>query len=448
MRYLFIDTETTGMPKNKFRSPMDVDNWPRLVSVAYIVCDSREVFDKGYFVIKPNGYIIPAESTKVHGITTAEAIERGESINQVLDLIKTKLDSTDYLVGHNIEFDVNVLNAEFYRYNQTLPMNLKPSFCTMLLSKDFCKLPNNKYPTLEELFFTLTGSVLQNAHNAMADTEATMQCFWILKDSGIIHSSPKTPIKIYPTRDNLLWAVDNISMDYAKKSYACLAIACNMKYNEDFLYPKDRFALPNYRTIDRPTHYNDDFSMTEYSDEEWIGGCFLAYNKLLKSEKPGRLIQEAIDEFESEVGCEGIVSQFGINEPICRTESIVLMSDNLWTIIAFNVSYRNLQFAYDNSCYNIFKTIVEQINQKRTHLYYEEERKREESRQRLAKQMGVDLSNEKPLFRKTVQEILEEADKQKASQNNGCMIVLPLLFGILSSVFLFVHILSRTYLRF
>ena len=43
MKYLFIDTETTVLPKDDKLSPMIVDNWPRLVSLAYILCDDREI---------------------------------------------------------------------------------------------------------------------------------------------------------------------------------------------------------------------------------------------------------------------------------------------------------------------------------------------------------------------------------------------------------------------
>jgi len=34
--YLFFDTETTGLPK-KWKAPItDLDNWPRLVQLAYL----------------------------------------------------------------------------------------------------------------------------------------------------------------------------------------------------------------------------------------------------------------------------------------------------------------------------------------------------------------------------------------------------------------------------
>ena len=88
MKYLFIDTETTGLPKDDSLSPMVTDNWPRLVSFAYILCDERDIVDRGYFIIKPNKFIIPIESTKIHGITTAEAVSKGIVLSEVLDIIR------------------------------------------------------------------------------------------------------------------------------------------------------------------------------------------------------------------------------------------------------------------------------------------------------------------------------------------------------------------------
>ena len=217
MKYLFIDTETTGLPKNRDLSPMVLDNWPRLVSVAYILCDEKNIVSQKYSLIKPDGFIIPPESTRVHGITTEEATSKGRVLSEVLDEIKAIVDECDYVVGHNVVFDINVLDAEFYRYNSTLPVSSKPYYCTMTLSKDFCGLPNNKNPRLGELYMILKGEAISNAHNAMADTEAAMECFWILFDRGIIKPAMSQMI-VYPTGDNLS------SANQSSPSKGCLLV--------------------------------------------------------------------------------------------------------------------------------------------------------------------------------------------------------------------------------
>ena len=41
MRYLFFDTETTGVPQNYKAPSSDTDNWPRMVQLAWIVTDDE-----------------------------------------------------------------------------------------------------------------------------------------------------------------------------------------------------------------------------------------------------------------------------------------------------------------------------------------------------------------------------------------------------------------------
>ncbi len=39
--YLFIDTETTGLPRN-YRAPVtDLNNWPRMIQIAWILSDNQ-----------------------------------------------------------------------------------------------------------------------------------------------------------------------------------------------------------------------------------------------------------------------------------------------------------------------------------------------------------------------------------------------------------------------
>ena len=66
---------------------------------------------------------------------------------------------------------------------------LKPKYCTMKGSTDYCRLPGKKgykSPRLSELHQVLFGKGFEDAHNAMADVEATERCFWKLKSLGVI----------------------------------------------------------------------------------------------------------------------------------------------------------------------------------------------------------------------------------------------------------------------
>ncbi len=184
--YLFFDTETVGLPERWDVPITDMDNWPRLVQLAWIVCDVRgEVLEERNAIIKPEGFSIPAEISKLHGITTSIANEHGEPLKEVLELFAERVDKAWLLVGHNISFDECVVGAEFERLRMMTSLFLKPKYCTMKGSINYCKLPGNngfKSPKLVELYQILFGSRFDNAHDALADVKATMKCFWKLKE--------------------------------------------------------------------------------------------------------------------------------------------------------------------------------------------------------------------------------------------------------------------------
>ena len=87
--YLFFDTETTGLPK-KWQAPVsDLDNWPRIVQLAWILSDDKGKQLAGQnYIIKPEGFLIPEESSRVHGISTEKAMNEGIALEKALsDLV-------------------------------------------------------------------------------------------------------------------------------------------------------------------------------------------------------------------------------------------------------------------------------------------------------------------------------------------------------------------------
>ena len=57
--YLFFDTETTGLPKNWKAPVTDLNNWPRLVQLAYLFYDKNgNIISKGDHIVKPEGFTI------------------------------------------------------------------------------------------------------------------------------------------------------------------------------------------------------------------------------------------------------------------------------------------------------------------------------------------------------------------------------------------------------
>ena len=84
MFYLFFDTETTGLPRNWDAPVSDVNNWPRLVQLAFLIYDEKGIkVSGGDFIIKPDGFKIPSDASNIHGITTERANLEGYSITSV-----------------------------------------------------------------------------------------------------------------------------------------------------------------------------------------------------------------------------------------------------------------------------------------------------------------------------------------------------------------------------
>jgi DNA polymerase-3 subunit epsilon len=188
--YLFFDTETTGLPKNWKAPTSDLNNWPRLVQLAYIFYDKAgNKISEGNNIIKPEGFTIPIDASKIHGISTERAIQEGVPLIGVLQTFKILIDQADFLVAHNISFDEKIIGAEFLRNKMSDFVATKRKICTMQSTTNFCAIDGTygyKWPKLSELHYKLFGTSFEEAHNASVDIKATAKCFWELRRIGKI----------------------------------------------------------------------------------------------------------------------------------------------------------------------------------------------------------------------------------------------------------------------
>ncbi len=185
--YLIFDTETTGLPKRRDAPITDTDNWPRAIQIAWQLHDAMgHCIAHEDYLIKPEGFNIPYDAEKIHGISTELAEEQGVALDEVLAKFNAILAKTKFIVGQNVAFDVNIMGCEFVRSNiantlQELPVLDTCTEDTAML----CKIEGGrggkyKLPTLTELYAFLFGQSFAEAHNATADVEATTRCFFEL----------------------------------------------------------------------------------------------------------------------------------------------------------------------------------------------------------------------------------------------------------------------------
>ena len=188
--YVFFDTETTGLPR-RWKAPVtDVENWPRMVQIAWLSYDEAgEKIGEESFVIKPEGYTIPADAARIHGITTEQAMKEGADLASVLGKFRDAVRYAGTIVAHNLSFDEMIVGAEFVRKAIAHDMHAKKKICTMEGSKEYCALPGQygyKWPRLSELHQKLFGENFSEAHTAENDIKATARCFWELRRLGVL----------------------------------------------------------------------------------------------------------------------------------------------------------------------------------------------------------------------------------------------------------------------
>jgi len=217
MKIAVFDTETTGLPKSKILNEESLTLWPHVVQFSYIIYDTElnKITKTVDFVIKvPENINISDEVSDIHGITNFISQSSQYKIEDALLVF-----SNDYLnygidliVGHNLDFDINMLKVELMREinnNEQILLNkrqfsqfleslndINPEspespnlYCTMKKSIELCNLKmTNKYgknwlkfPKLNELHIKLFNSSPRNLHNSLNDVLICLRCYYMLE---------------------------------------------------------------------------------------------------------------------------------------------------------------------------------------------------------------------------------------------------------------------------
>lgn len=189
MKTIIIDVETTGLPEtkgfNSYYSPSELNRYDgsRIVQLSYAVRDETgEVQFKDSYVI-PNGFVIRNE--KFHGVSNELATKEGKPLVDLLTVLENDLTNVTTIVGHNINFDINVILSECYRLNLSCviqAINNCELYCTMMKGKIAMKLP--RYPKLTALYKFYTNEEFNQTHNSLEDVRACLLCYdHLLRDN-------------------------------------------------------------------------------------------------------------------------------------------------------------------------------------------------------------------------------------------------------------------------
>lgn len=266
--YLIFDTETTGLPKRWDAPITDTGNWPRCVQIAWQLHDDMgKLVEHQDYLVLPEGFNIPYDAERIHGISTELALAKGISLAEVLQKFNSALSKAKFIVGQNLGFDINIMGCEFHRLGIESPMASMPVLDTCTeVTASLIQLPGGrggkfKLPTLTELHSYLFNKPFSEAHNATADVEATTRCFLELIRREIfkkeeLNVSPsyfdefqnKNPKEIQPigiTHKNLKKASEKIRQQFGEANAKIISKE-ELKDNKQELIETDFVHLHNH----------------------------------------------------------------------------------------------------------------------------------------------------------------------------------------------------------
>jgi DNA polymerase-3 subunit epsilon len=194
MKLLFIDTETNGLPKNRFAPYTSHELWPNILQISWQLVDSltwRVLSEYDAFIKLREPWNKDAE--RIHQIPEGIVKNFGKEPGFVLGELKIALSECDFVISHNMMFDKTVILSEVQRLKES-GSDLNPrdfwrqginELCTMNTTREFCgiKFPNSndyKYPKLNELYaklfnkqYDISGASL---HNSKHDVSCLVLC--------------------------------------------------------------------------------------------------------------------------------------------------------------------------------------------------------------------------------------------------------------------------------
>lgn len=187
--YLVFDCSGIDKPKD-WKAPFsDTFAWPRMIHISWIILDSElKPIDDYDQIINPEGFSFSADIEKRCRIDQEDIDTKGAPLEDVLKAFEESLKQVEYVVAHNLNFNENVLAAEFLRKGLSHSLFTKERVCLMQESTFFCKLPSKtggyKWPSLSELHSIIFKKSYAPPNNARADVIAATRCFKALVIAG------------------------------------------------------------------------------------------------------------------------------------------------------------------------------------------------------------------------------------------------------------------------
>lgn len=158
------DVETTGLStQNDFIIQL---------SCIKLEKDTLNEIDRRDWYVKPaHAYTIDPKATEVHGLTKEFIEANGKTIKEIADDFLNFIENADFLTYNGNTFDIQFLYKDFNMFGYDLKLEERMFYDAYAME---CKF---KPRTLSYIYHDYTGKILDGAHNAIKDVEATVEVF-------------------------------------------------------------------------------------------------------------------------------------------------------------------------------------------------------------------------------------------------------------------------------
>lgn len=183
MIWLAFDTETDGIVN------------PNLVELGAVLMEDGRELACVSLIIKPDGWEVPLEATKIHGIAHATALTAGVPLLIAIATLTNLWSGAFVRVAHNLEFDDKVIRRAIQHLGRESRIAWPRGECTKDLAAPILNLPPTermvaagyggkpKSPSLREAYQFFFNEDPPGAHSALADARACARVYLAILES-------------------------------------------------------------------------------------------------------------------------------------------------------------------------------------------------------------------------------------------------------------------------
>lgn len=186
-KYIFLSTETSGLPTTNevyldFVCQGTLKFWEssRLLQICWSLTDDKYIMFQKMLYVNPKVVITPkmTDQTGLTQSSVSHSMDMKTVLSMFIDDIKKY--NCDFIVGHNVDFDLSVIGSEMIRYgmnNEKRFLESRNYYCTM---KSFPLFETEQSRKLKDRYFFCFNVYPELRHNARDEVDACIKVFFKL----------------------------------------------------------------------------------------------------------------------------------------------------------------------------------------------------------------------------------------------------------------------------